>query len=89
MSPAEANEHELWELAAVLGVDPADRDMPDLDERLAREATPEQMRERIERAKIKPRRSSKDPPNLDIPPPPEVEPGEDITVDVMRQMGIS
>ena len=90
MSPAEANETELWELAAVLKVDPGVAEYAGLDERLQKEATPEQLAARVAKAHIKPRRSSKEPATQDIPeveatPPPD---GADMTVQVMRQMGI-
>jgi len=88
MNPAEANELELWEIAAFLGLDAGDDLIGGLDERLETEATPEQMAYRIARAHVKPRRSKDDPVNMDIP---EVQPklaGDDLTVNVMRQMGI-
>ena len=90
MTPTEINESELWELAAVLGVDPGVADVPDLEERLAKEATPEQMARRIAAAKVKPRRSNADPVDMPIDPPepkPVVE-VVDMTETVMRQMGI-
>lgn len=88
MTPAEANELELWEIAAVLGVDPGDSDIGNLDDRLQVEATPEQMARRIAKAHVKPRRSKADPPNSDMPVPERKLPDTDLTVQVMRQMGI-
>lgn len=88
MTPAQANELELWEIAAALGVDAGTTEQPDLDERLETEATPEQMARRIARAHIKPRRSSAEPPNSDIPEPEPKQVGEELTGKIMRQMGI-
>ena len=89
MSPTQANECELWELAAVLGVDPGTVEVSGVDDRLAAEATPVQLRARVAKAKIKPRRSSKDPANADIPPPPPKTGEPTVITDlVMRQMGI-
>ena len=90
VSPVVANEMELWEIAAILGVDASVPEHINLDERLATEATPEQMAHRIATSKIKPRRSNKDTiePTVDVPEPkPGVE-VVDMTEQVMRQMGI-
>lgn len=90
MTPTEANESELWELAAVLGVDAGVADIPNLDERLEREATPEQLARRAATAKLRPRRSNLEPgdPTIGLP---ELKPREevvDMTAQVMKQMGI-
>ena len=87
MPPSVANEHELWELAAVLGVDAGNIPIADLDERLATEATPEQLAVRVAKSRVKPRRHG--PPPEDSGPVPEpVGEVTDMTDTVMRQMGI-
>lgn len=90
MSPREADQCELWELAAVLGIDAADRTEGSLEERLVEEANPTRLMERVARAHIKPRRSNKQPAEPSIPPPDTLSPDESevITDLVMRQMGI-
>ena len=89
VSPVVANEMELWEIAAILGVDASVPEHINLDERLAVEATPEQMAHRVATSKIKPRRSNKEPadPTIGAPEQKDVE-VVDMTDMVMKQMGI-
>ena len=89
VSPVVANEMELWEIAAILGVDASIPEHINLDERLAIEATPEQMAHRVATSRIKPRRSSNDPADPTIPlPEPKDQEVVDMTDMVMKQMGI-
>ena len=89
VSPVVANEMELWEIAAILGVDASVPEHINLDERLAVEATPEQMARRVASSKIKPRRSNKEPADPDIPEPERKDQEVvDMTEQVMKQMGI-
>ena len=88
MTPLEADECELWQLAAVLGADPSGVSEGGLDERLQREASPEVLAERVARSHVKPRRHGQIIEEAEPPPANPPPPDADLTLQVMRQMGI-
>lgn len=77
MSPAEADECELWQLGALLGLDRPTESGSDLDRLAARvEAEKESLRERAEKA------------GKFLSKEPDPEGPRDMTAEIMRQMGI-